>query len=313
MQALLRDFVPVADEVGRLQRGTDAECRFFQTVAEQGHYAGRLQPSNTRQGIYAIAPSGELLGSLNTRDGGNVAAMLRAARTKYAKMPPAQRRGETPALDPARSPRFERHYPADGLVLHVYTRDLPRPEPVRGWHAGAWNQDYAWFTKAEVAQLVPDAEVGQRCDWPQPLLQRVARCNLIDCVRGQTFPHRAEDVQRARVTATVTAIEGEVLILALEGEVRIERTGRWATRGFGVRDGEQQLGFDAKLLGSARFDRKSQRFVALRLLAAGSRWGATEFNGRDDDPGPAPMGVAFALAAPSERTAPSLHWVYGWQ
>ena len=42
---LMSGFIPVADEVHRLQTGEDRECRLFQKIAEQGHYAGRTQPT----------------------------------------------------------------------------------------------------------------------------------------------------------------------------------------------------------------------------------------------------------------------------
>ena len=48
-------------------------------LAEQGHYAGRTRPTNTRQGIYAAAPSGVLLASVNTRSAERMAAMLEEA------------------------------------------------------------------------------------------------------------------------------------------------------------------------------------------------------------------------------------------
>ena len=66
VKELMASFVAVADEVGRLQRGTDAESKLFQGFCEQGHYGGRTQPTNTRQGIYAIAPSGRFLASINS-------------------------------------------------------------------------------------------------------------------------------------------------------------------------------------------------------------------------------------------------------
>ena len=44
----------------RLQRGVDAECRFFQSFADQGHYQAR---GGTRQGIYVCSPGGKLLAS----------------------------------------------------------------------------------------------------------------------------------------------------------------------------------------------------------------------------------------------------------
>lgn len=315
MQALAARFVAVADEVGRLQRGDDAECRFFRGFAEKGHYAGRTQPSDTRQGIYAVTAGGDLLASINTRDGAQVAAMLETALARYAELSPEQRTGTAAQADEVAASarrRFEALYPEDGLVLAVFTRDLPRPRVPRDWRGRAWNQDHAWFRADEVRALVPEAEVGAECAVPLPLLHRIVRCHLIDSVRGQTPAHREEDIRHAQLTVTTRAVEGDVLVLALRGRVRVERHGTWSTQGFQPPREGQSLGFDATLLGDARFDRKAARIVAFRLLAAGTRWGGTQFNGRHDDLAPAPMGVAFTLAQDGERTAPSLHWVYGW-
>ena len=49
------EFVPVAENCSYLQRQEDAKGEFFRLIAEQGHYAGRTQPSATRQGIYALS------------------------------------------------------------------------------------------------------------------------------------------------------------------------------------------------------------------------------------------------------------------
>ncbi|MBL8756382.1 MAG: hypothetical protein JNK15_24020 [Planctomycetes bacterium] len=59
---------------------------------------------------------------------------------------------------------------------------------------------------------------------------------------------------------------------------------------------------------------REQRFVDWKLLAIGTRHGATEFHGRHDDFGPAPIGFAFELApADGPNVAPSMHWAYGWK
>ena len=313
MQELAGKFVAVADEVGRLQRGQDAECRYFQQFAEKGHYAGRKTPSDTRQGIYAVTATGEFLGSINTREGRRVASMLREALARFAALSPAQRSGDKPPFEMDGIVRFEQHYPADGLVLHAFTRDLPRDKTVRGWRSKAWNQDYAWFRRAEMMGCMPEARVGAEREMPKALLHRVVRCHLLDTVRGQTSPHREGDIERARLVLRVTAIEDGALVLRLEGEVKVERRGDWAVAGFSKPQSAQSLGYDARLLGSARFDTKAERCTSFRLLAVGMRWGGTEFNGRDDDLDPAPMGVAFTLAGAQERTAPAHYWVYGWK
>ena len=313
VQELAAKFVAVADEVSRLQREQEADCKFFRGFCEQGHYGGRTKPSNTRQGIYAVTARGAFLASVNTRDADEVVKMLRKALAKFEALPRAERSGTAPAIDPGAIARFERHFPTDGLVLRAYTRDVARTKETPGWRGSAWNQDHAWFRRDEVLSFVPQAELGARGEMPAALLQRFVRAHFTDNVRGQTFSHLPENVAAATLTATCDALDGDYQLLLLEGSVRIERHGTWATRGYGP-PSEQDLGYACKLLGAARFDRARGVFTAFQLLAIGERHGATEFNGRQDDFGPAPMGIAFELApADAPRVAPSLQWVYGWK
>jgi len=313
VQELAARFVPVADEVGRLQRDADADCRFFQGFCEQGHYGGRTKPSNTRQGIYAVTATGRFLASVNTRDAAEVVGMLQKALGKFQAMRREQRTGESPALDPAAIARFEAKRPLDGLVLQVWSRDLPRQKVTAGWRGTAWNQDHAWFRRDEVASFVPEATVDATREMPAALLQRLVRAHLVDNVRGQTYSHGAEHIVNARLVLRTAAVENGIHVLLLEGAVRIDRRGSWPIRGYGPAS-PQQLGYDCSLLGAARYDRARGVFTEFRLLAAGMRWGGTEFNGRQDDLGPAPMGIAFALAPAGEAVAaPSMYWTYGWK
>ncbi len=313
VQRLAQRFVPVADEVSRLQRDQEPDCRFFQGFCEQGHYGGRTKPSNTRQGIYAVTPTGRFLASCNTRQGKDVVAMLQKALAKWDALPKQERSGAAAALDPAAVRRFEQLRPTDGLVLRVYSRDLPRQKVTEGWRGQAWNQDHAWFRRDEMLAMVPDATVGAERPFPDEALLRMARVHLVDNVRGQTLSHGPQHVVARQLVARTVALDGDVQSLLFEGAVRIDRTGTWATRGYGP-DSVQRLGFDAQLLGAAKFDRKQQRFVEWKLLAVGMRHGATEFNGRHDDFGPAPMGIAFALQPDdAAAVAPSMHWAYGWK
>lgn len=309
MLELASKFVPVADEVHRLQSGTDAECRLFQRIAEQGHYAGRTRPSNTRQGTYAAAPSGVMLASINSNDPARVADMLQRALAKWEAMPRQQRLlPADPKIETSTLRRPEQFYPQDGLVLRVNSRDLSR-ETGADWRGTAWNQDYAWFSKAETRQFLPQPQVGQKLEVPAPLIRRIARCHLVDNVRGQTWPFDDGNVEKTRLTAEVAAVKGNVITLRLEGETRTSAEGTWSVRGYQDMNSPspQKRGFDTKLLGKASFDTKKERFTAFELVAAGTRWGGTQYNGRGDDLAPAPMGVVFTLAgeSPAEHVAPA--------
>jgi hypothetical protein len=306
---LAAKFVPAADEVYRMQdlkTGTDPECRLFQKFAELGHYR---RPGATRQGTYCVSPSGVLLGSVNSNDPKRIAGLLEQSLVKWGTLKREERLLPTdPRKRLADIKRPERRYPEGGLVLNVTSRDMPREKakasPTRaGWRELAWNQDFAWFTKAEARQFVPlEAKVGNKQNLPVPLLHRIACAHLVDNVRGQTSPFEESQVKQARLSTEVTAVDGDVVSLRLEGETRTAAEGR------------PEHGLEMRLLGKATFDLAKGRFLAFELVAVGSRWGATRLNGRRGDTDAAPMGILFTLAAdgPCERVAPafSRHPVY---
>ena len=310
MQELLSSFVAVADEVGRLQRGKDAECRTFQAFCESGHYGGRTEPTDTRQGIYVVTPTGKFLASINTHSATKVAEMLRSSLARWSELPERDRTlGEQEAEDLQASKRFEDRYPSDGLVLVEYMRDLGRPADDKDWRTRAWNTDQVWFTAAEAASLVPaQREVGAKIAVPARLVERLARFHLIDSVRGQTPPMSREAVIEASLQSEVTGVSGDDVLLQFAGRTRTEVESRpvenaeAATKGRGVA---------TELRGRARWNAKTSRFDAFELLAMGTRWGATQYNERQRDLGPTAIGYAFVLAAPDHpRVAPSCWWDY---
>ena len=324
---MLAHFVPCADEVHRLQSGSDPECRLAQTVFEQGHYAGRTQPSNTRQGIYAAAPSGVMLASINTNDPRKMAAMLQRALERWSSLSEAERMlsGE-PNDETAKIDRPERRYPSDGLVLRVFSRDLPRdPAPNsardtegRDWRAKAWNQDYAWFRREEARSLLPAMiEAGQMSRAPDGLLRRLAKFNFIDNVRGQTGAYANGDILAANLDAEVLRVVAGIAQVRLVGETHAAREGTWPIEGFKDKQApaKHKVGVQLKLFGSAEFDVAQGKFVAFELLALGTRFGATQYNGRHDDADPAPIGYFLTLTgdSPAERVAPSFYRSYGWK
>jgi hypothetical protein len=199
------------------------------------------------------------------------------------------------------------------LVLTVTSRDLPRDagqskaaQPKEGrtdWRETAWNQDFAWFTKAEARQfLPPEPKVGAKQDLPAPIVNRIACAHLIDNVRGQTSPFDESQIKKARLTTEVTAIKEGTVSLRLEGETST------------AIEGPREHSLDMHLLGTATFDLTKERFVALELVAVGVRAGRTQLNGRRGDTDPAPIGILFTLAGdgPCDRIAPafSQHRVY---
>lgn len=316
---MLAAFVPAADEVYRLQTGTDAECRLFQKFAEQGHYGGITRPSNTRQGTYAVTPSGVFLASINSNRPAEVAAMLRRALEKWKTLPREERlSAENLPAQNADLSRDERFYPSEGLVLQVYSRDLPREAEASGWRGQAWNNDFAWFRKAEARAFLPERVApGEKRAVPESLVRRLARLNLVDNVRGQTGPFADRDVETATLTATVEKVEADVATVKYEGQTRASAEGVWSVAGYRDMNNPtpQKRGIETKLLGRAQYDLKRERFAAFEMIALGMRWGGTQYNGRRDDLAPAPIGYSLTLTEgkPAERVAPAHFSDYGWE
>ncbi|HEX6811847.1 MAG TPA: hypothetical protein VF384_09520, partial [Planctomycetota bacterium] len=278
----LPSFVTVADEVGRLQRGKDAECRTFQGFCESGHYGGRTEPTDTRQGIYVVTPRGRFLASINTHSAAKVAEMLRTSLARWAELPAAERAlGEQEAKDLQASKRFEDRYPSDGLVLAEYLRDLGRPVDEKDWRTRAWNTDQVWFTAAEARSLVPKQhEVGAVIAVPPRLVERLARFHLLDSVRGQTPPMSRDAVREASLQSQVTAVQGDEVSLQFTGKTRTEVSVPAANAEAAK---ETSRGVATDLRGHARWNAKTGRFTAFELLAVGTRWGATQYNQRAQD------------------------------
>src|SRR5262249_29514347 len=110
----------------------------------------------------------------------------------------------------------------------------------QSWWNTAWNQDYAWFTKAEARQFLPAVpQAGRRRDVPVSIIHRIACAHLVDNVRGQTVPFEEDQVTKARLVVEVTGVDANVVTLRLEGETR-------------TADGEGALshGLEMRLLGT---------------------------------------------------------------
>lgn len=302
-----------------MQNGNDPECKLFQKIAEEGHYAGRVYPDNTRQGTYCITPSGKLLASINTNDPDQMLKMMEKALAKWNSMPKAERLlRESPRPASGDVLRTERFFPDGGMVLKEYCRDLPRNDQSDDWRGKAWNQDYAWFRKSEVIKFVPAFfEIGAKTFVEKSLVRRLARCHLIDGVRGPTIAMPDKSVSLAWMTSEVTARYDDMVILRLEGQVRTKEVGVWAVAGYeDVNSSKMQnRGVDLQILGRARYSISQSKFFTFEFLAVGTRWGGTQFNGRYDDLMPAPIGFAFSLAGntQSERVAPAHFASYNWK
>lgn len=305
IRAITDRFVPVADDVTKLQYADDEIGRFFRAVAVQGHMKGRSRPENSHQGVYAFAVDGTHLASGNPLQAEKTLGLIWEALDRWSELmdDPSS---VSPELDGA---AVDEGYPAGGAVLRMAARDLPRPgglPPEVARYVTQWNFDHVWLRPDDVRAFVPDPiEVGAERAVPRDLLARVARFHLRDIVRGEPRIWGSDAVERVELTSRVTDVTDVQATLALEGAVVLREH-------VAFRDAHKPVDWafanvlDAAMAGEAVWNVGEERFERFDLLVAGQREGAHRYNVRTADPGPAPIGFAFALAgdSPTDRTPP---------
>lgn len=306
MVARARDFACAADEVWRLQRGSDADCILFQRWTNAGR---RITDPGTRQGFWVFAPGGEVLGRINSRSPERVTRMLDAALDRWNELSDEARSPskDIPAAEPAH--RWEDGYPEGGLALERFSRDLvdgaPHAKP-----SPRWNRDTLWFAAAEVRAMLPTEATRGDAFALELFADRLARLALVDDARGQTLPYAPDEVEDAELLARVVAREGDRADLVLQGRTACVAAEEWL---LGDNSWTPRRRFPhriaTELCGTATVDLAAGTILDIELVAIGVREGRTTFNGRGRDLGPSPIG--FHLAPAPDRLAPTFASLYG--
>jgi hypothetical protein len=309
---MLDNFVLAADEVWRLQGGTDyrkyreaggrdPECLLFQDMAAEGHYGSG---GGTKQGIYVCTPAGKHLASVNTLSARGVRQMLERGLDAWEKQPEEVRNAQPPGSNPDH--RWEWNYPEDGLVLKQTARYLSR-NPVDDHDRDRdtrFNFDYVWFSRAEAAQFLSGSPaVGDRYEVPAVLHQRFARYHLLNTAYGESGTYRAEEVA-GRLLVEVLAVEKEHVRLRLSGNsvaaARLDNIGH-----------SRAPRIAADLLGFASFNRVTRRFDRFEMVATGEVYSTVEPVAEDRPQ--RSIGWYFCLADPQqpfERLYPTQIYAY---
>ena len=277
----------------------DEDCRFFQKMANSGHYGSR-ESGKSRQGIYVFTADGKFLASINRLDPDSVLDMMKRGLRKWKQLPENERRPKSAETITAEH-RWEKLRPMDGLVLTSYSRDLHRTAKPDSKPMKTWNVDSAWFSLEETRSLVPaDAAQGQTFEFPQVFVSRLCRLHFVDCVKGQTDSFNVDEIAGSRISAKVVS--------GTDRELKLEIFGNSS----GVRkQGKFARGVQTKIVGDAVFNRFEQRFTSFHLVAIGKRWGKTRFNDRVAQQGESPIGFALHLTKPDEPIViPGIIWAY---
>ena len=151
--------------------------------------------------------------------------------------------------------------------------------------------------------MMPASVQGAHRAVPEKLARRLARCHLIDNVRGEAHLFPEDAVVKAELTLSVVKVDEAGVRLKIEGAVKSVQKGPWKVSAAETCD---ERGVDLKLLGRAAWDPTAERFTRFDLLAAGPRWGGTGL-ARTRDLEPQPLGIAFRLAGDkdSDRVPPA--------
>jgi hypothetical protein len=273
--ALLRKgFIAFAPSLTEILKSRDPAGDFFRKVVNQ-----RPEPKHSKQGYYICSPDGKLLkGWMYPRpDDGTMKRYLKEAMEKY------QAPTDVAAIDAGRPDRFAPQPPAGSVVAEVYTKlleanwqkvNLARFEMIRG----ATGRDRLWITKAEVQELAKKS-------FPDSLLERLIRFNLVDNTRGVPSTWKGADIKE--LTFKVVPHQGK---LKIEGSVRLEDVGN--------------RHYDAKLEGFVEV--RGETLTRFDLVAHGVHSAAKTAVG-EVPIGDTTFAAAFTLAADAEsRQVPPL-------
>ncbi len=299
IKKLSREFVTVADEVymlypedpGNLNRVKDRpEHQFFKKFGE-AMPPGAWHHPGTKQGIYMIGPNAEYLEGrfAASGDAGDIRSRMQTALRRWETL----RKENGYANQPVPALKWSHPPGISGeLILRVNVRDLPRgpgdksgarfdevagnrevfPDYVK-W---AWNEN--WFGVDQARAFVPTSTAREEV--PTAIVNRMCQMVIVDNVRGQADRWRPDEVKVATITKRSLGTS--------DGVVQIEYVGR-------VSLASGSRGIEAKVYGKSEWDEKKSEFRSLDIVVTGMRRGASRFNRRESDPGPAPIGFSLSL------------------
>jgi hypothetical protein len=268
-------------------------------VADQGPRQG--EGGSTRQGIYILTASGQLLAYKNAGQNADVMRqVLRDALAAWKKLPEPERlpgRVTVKEFGPA-DPRFNPTPPPGTAIVNVYTRILDRrpdgsyqtlpPRCTTQPQPNAAQRDRLWLRGDEVRQFVPaEPRVGRTQAVPAAVAHRLIRFHLVDNTRGEPSFWEKEQVRTARLQFTVTAVHAGHIDLQLDGPVLLTTAA----------DPEKaNRGFDAHVRGWVRVERATGKLTRFDVVALGEHWGECTYT-PGARLGRTPLGIAMCVCA----------------
>lgn len=166
-----------------------------------------------------------------------------------------------------------------GLKLRVAYRDLPRggnDRPNTARFQNPYNLGWYDFNAGEAKAFRTDSKSPVKI--PEAVFSKFATITLKDAVRGQCGRFKPEDLKEGALSTQLISNSNGRATFRLTGSAKLN---------------DHQRSVDMKLHGIAVFE--GSKIVSFDLIAAGQRTGKSGANGRENDLGPAPMGIAFQL------------------
>lgn len=256
--------------------------QLFQTFKRNAP-AGVLPNSRTVQGVYCMTADGEFLSGFFAwafRD--RAERVIQQGWRNFEAL--AKKRGWKPQPVPATPLNFtgDKPVPQGGVKLEVAVRDLPRGKTLRPGNNEtqrcAHNLNWINLSAKEAAAFVPTGTARQAV--PGAVLTRLAIKTLKDCVRGQCPDWKKGALRDGKLYVERLSVVGNRQTIRISGFAVVSDTAR---------------SFACRLHGRIVYDTAKKSFSTFEFVAAGQRAGRTQFNFRQDDLGPAPMGVAFVM------------------
>ncbi len=273
------------EDPGNLARVKDRpDHQYFKKFGE-AMPPGAWHHPGTKQGIYMIGPNAEYLEGRFAASGdvADIRARMGRALARWEILRKEQGYANAPV------PPGKELLPngiSGKLIFRVNVRDLPRLEGDRSgarfqdipqtgqwmdFTKWAWNENWTGLDGPEA--FVPSGAGTEEV--PSSVWNRICREVLVDNVRGQAPGWQPGDVKSARLTKRFSGSE-----VVYEGSVNLQ---------------DAQRSYTAKVYGTGKWNASTKAFEALDLVVIGTRSGASRFNQRENDKGPAPMGISLSL------------------
>jgi hypothetical protein len=298
------DFVPVAGDDWYQRRRQDAEGEFLKKVTDQGP----RKESHTKQGIYCLTADGKLLAYRpGDQQPGQVKAALKRGLDEWKKLPEDQRKPGAVDVPDLEEPdkKYTRTMPENALIVNVFARILEKDSDgvlqcgkasVPGGNAAS--RDHVWLKEDEWKALIPDQpKAGAEVPLPEHVVNRILRFHLVDNTRGEPSFWKKEEIRSQSLKLTIDSVDEDAIQMKLEGSVQLSTESA---------ESDKARGYDARLLGHIRVDRKARRIDRFDIVAVGDHWGEGTYT-RGARPGRTPLGIAFELArgdSPADRAPP---------